>query len=88
MKRIALALVGLMVVSFFAMVHNVSAKRLKADVTKDGTVDICDVLLVGNYYGAIRGSPNWKIAKGFDINNDGRIDILDFVMVITNYGAR
>ena len=49
----------------------------KWDINMDGTVDIFDLILIGQYWGHT-GSPGWIRA---DTNRDGVVDILDMILV-------
>ncbi len=55
-----------------------------ADITKDGTVNIFDLVKVGIAFGSSPGDPNWDPEA--DLKNDGVINIFDLVIVGTNFG--
>jgi DNA-binding beta-propeller fold protein YncE len=57
----------------------------RADINKDGKVDILDVTLVTRIYGAKEGELNYN--SNSDVNRDGKIDILDVVCVTVKYGS-
>jgi len=49
------------------------------DVNEDGQVNTRDLAIVGESFGAIRGSGNWNPMA--DVNGDGIIDIFDIVPI-------
>ncbi len=54
-----------------------------ADITKDGTVNIFDLVKVGIAFGSSPGDPNWDPEA--DLKNDGVINIFDLVIVGKNF---
>ena len=56
-------------------------QTLPWDINGDGVVDIQDLILVSNSFGA--GTPQHPKA---DVNKDGRIDIIDLLLVAAHFG--
>jgi len=54
------------------------------DINGDGIVDINDLILLVEAYGATSLSPNWN--PDADINDDGIIDVYDLQLLCQNYG--
>ncbi len=50
------------------------------DITKDGIVDIQDLILISNYFGETN-LDNPKV----DVNRDGRVDIIDLLIVAAHF---
>lgn len=56
-------------------------QTLSWDINNDGIVDIQDLILVSNSFGAeVSGNPK------IDVNKDGRIDIIDLLLVAAHFG--
>lgn len=85
-KSKAFILLALMCGSFLALTGSAQAWYWKPDLTRDGTVDILDVVSVTGYYGHRVGNADWRYATFYDVNRDGRIDILDVVRLMNEYG--
>jgi hypothetical protein len=62
----------------------VSAPDPRADVNKDGFVDILDIYLVACSWGAEMGEERYD--PKVDLNNDLVIDILDLVILAKDFG--
>jgi parallel beta-helix repeat protein len=58
---------------------------LFGDINGDGTVDVNDLILLAEAYGATSTSPNWN--PDADLNDDGIIDVYDQQLLSQNYGA-
>jgi len=58
---------------------------LFGDINGDGTVDVNDLILLAEAYGATSASPNWN--PDADLNDDGVIDVYDQQLLGQNYGA-
>ncbi len=73
-------------VSNWSSISNVLNKYtlIVADITRDGTVDIFDLVKVGIAFGSSPGDTNWDPEA--DLKNDGVINIFDLVIVGTNFG--
>jgi hypothetical protein len=56
-----------------------------ADLNKDGTVDITDLVLVTGIYGFVSGGEGW-IPEADLSTPYGKIDILDPVTIAAHYG--
>lgn len=54
------------------------------DINGDGTIDVNDLILLVEAYGATSTSPNWN--PDADLNDDGVIDIYDLQLLGKNYG--
>jgi hypothetical protein len=52
------------------------------DVNQDGSIDVLDMILVGNHFGET-GDPGW-IAE--DVKPDGSIDVLDLILIGNHFG--
>jgi len=60
----------------------------KADVSRDGIVDIVDLSSVGAAFGSVKGPPpssNWN--PNTDLDNSGNIDIVDLSSVAGVFGG-
>jgi subtilisin family serine protease len=55
-----------------------------ADINKDGTVNIFDLVKVGRAFGSVPEDPNWDPEA--DLRSDNVINIFDLVMVGRNFG--
>ena len=53
------------------------------DVNGDGTVDVLDMILVGQQWGKT-GTPGW-IPE--DVNNDGAVNVLDMIVIGQHWGS-
>lgn len=53
------------------------------DVDKSGLIEIQDISIIGNVYGAIDGDYNYDI--GYDFNEDEVIDIIEISCIGNNY---
>jgi parallel beta-helix repeat protein len=58
---------------------------IPGDINGDGTIDINDLILLTEAYGATSTSPNWN--PDADLNDDGIIDVYDQQLLSQNYGA-
>ena len=58
--------------------------RLPGDANDDDRVNITDLLLVVNGFGAQQGQPGYTTQADFD--NSGQIDMPDLLTVVTHYG--
>lgn len=58
--------------------------NIRGDVNGDGVVNIQDLAMVAQAYGAQEGDPNYDI--DLDLNGDGWIDMRDLAIVGRNYG--
>ncbi|ACV62796.1 Pyrrolo-quinoline quinone [Desulfofarcimen acetoxidans DSM 771] len=47
------------------------------DLNSDGSVNVQDIILVGQHFGE-SGTPGWS---NFDINRDGKVDVLDMIAI-------
>jgi hypothetical protein len=56
---------------------------IPADINGDGTVDICDAILLAGAYNTVPGSPKWK--PNADLKADDVIDIYDAIMLANHY---
>jgi len=57
--------------------------KLLGDVDDNGIVDMRDVGLLCEAFGANRQSPRWN--PDCDVNNDGKIDLVDIVIACKNF---
>jgi len=57
---------------------------VKADVNRDGKVDIYDVVIVAGTFGSKPGAPDWNPKT--DLVQDELIDIFDVVLLAKNFG--
>jgi hypothetical protein len=62
----------------------VNKTTLETDLNKDGTVNILDIFIVAQAFGATLGDENWKAIA--DLNNDGTVNILDIFAVAWDFG--
>lgn len=53
----------------------------KADINKDGYMDIGDLGIIAPAYGKTSSSSDWSSYKKMDFNNDNKINIVDLVTV-------
>ena len=60
----------------------VSIQALPWDLNNNGQVDVGDLVIVGNHFGAT-GTPGWIQC---DFNNNGQIDVGDLVIVGNHFG--
>jgi hypothetical protein len=58
----------------------------RADVDRDGSVDIVDAAIVAAAFDSTPGMPNWNPAA--DINMDGKVNILDMASVAFYFGFK
>ncbi len=56
----------------------------QGDASKDGTVNIIDLALVGSHFGRSSSQPGYMLAA--DVNQDGVIDVRDLAVVGTQFG--
>jgi hypothetical protein len=61
-----------------------AAQALDGDINGDCNVNMLDLQLVGNRYGATWGS--LRYSSHVDLNGDRRIDIVDLQMVAAHFG--
>jgi hypothetical protein len=57
---------------------------LKTDLNRDGTVNILDIFVVANAFGATPNNANWNATA--DINKDDIVNILDIFAVAWDFG--
>ncbi|WP_339314921.1 discoidin domain-containing protein [Paenibacillus sp. FSL R10-2734] len=55
------------------------AKKITADVNRDGSISIGDLAIVAKVYGSPQGQADWN--EKTDVNHDGTVDILDLAIV-------
>jgi hypothetical protein len=58
--------------------------RILGDVTRDGSVNIIDLIVLARSFGSKLGDPNWN--PDADINNDNIINILDAILIAGHFG--
>ncbi len=57
---------------------------LEGDVNHDNSINILDLVIVGNAFGSTLGDPDWD--ERADIKEDGVINIFDLSIVGKYYG--
>lgn len=58
---------------------------LKGDLSKDGTVNLDDLMIAARAFGSKPGDAHWKPYA--DLNRDNVINILDLIPIASNYGV-
>lgn len=61
-----------------------SMKPTSPDLNGDGTVNMDDLVMAIDAFGAYPTHPRWN--SNADINGDGRVDIADIVIILENFG--
>jgi hypothetical protein len=61
-----------------------AGQPILGDINSDLTVNLADLILLQQAFGAISTSPNWN--PNADLNNDGKIDASDLYILSRNYG--
>jgi hypothetical protein len=74
--------VSMLILLALAMMYPVFA--LVGDVNHDGVVDIKDIRIIAQSFGATTGGPRWN--PDADLNGDGVIDMKDLRLAAVNFG--
>jgi len=56
----------------------------RADLNKDGVVDVLDMIILSTAWNSALGDPEWKPEA--DLNNDGVINVLDMTLLVSVVG--
>jgi hypothetical protein len=74
----------LMLFTFFASVTPVALCSIQGDLDGNGVVDMQDLVILIEAFGAYPGHPRWNDEA--DLNGDGKVDIVDAALLLTNLG--
>jgi hypothetical protein len=54
-----------------------------ADISRDGSIDVVDLLYLVESFGSQMGDPNYYIPS--DLNSDGSVDVVDLLTLVENW---
>lgn len=75
----------LAVLSFVLIMPSTKANGLTGDLNHDGNVDLGDVLIAIQAFGAHPGHARWNSEA--DLNGDSAVSMTDMLIIVSNFGS-